>query len=108
MATNILHWVKFWQVASLSEALAMYKKSLTADEMSKEVEEEAATLPGATMQNHEILAAMGKLLQSGGPGLEADPKSAAELFREAAEAASASGKGKLAAKYYELHAAIEA
>ena len=43
----------------------------------------------------------------GGPGLEADHGAAAEYFALAAEAATESGNGKLAAKYFEMQAAAE-
>ena len=50
---------------------------------------------------------MASIFKSGGPGMAADSASAAEYFGLAAEAATEAGKGKLAAKYYEMQAAAE-
>jgi len=58
------------------------------------------------MQSHEIYASMAELYRAGGHGLERDPAKAAEMYEQAAEAATEAGKGKLAAKYFELQAAV--
>mmetsp|Transcript_26969 Transcript_26969/g.69935 ORF Transcript_26969/g.69935 Transcript_26969/m.69935 type:complete len:637 (-) Transcript_26969:333-2243(-) len=88
------------------QALAYFNKALDEDGADKEIEEEASALPGAAMQSHEIYASMAELYRAGGHGLERDPAKAAEMYEQAAEAATEAGKGKLAAKYFELQAAV--
>ncbi len=56
---------------------------------------------------YEVLYHYGCILMEGGEGLDADPGRAAELLEEAAEAAGAAGKGKLAQRYYERAAVAQ-
>jgi len=88
------------------QALAYFSKALDEAVTEKEAEEEASALPGASMAPHEIYEAMAELHRAGGHGLERDPAKAAELYESAAEAATEAGKGKLAAKYFELQATV--
>nr|CAB3240932.1 eukaryotic elongation factor 2 kinase [Phallusia mammillata] len=50
---------------------------------------------------YEILAHKADIYLKGGNGVEKDPNKAGELYNEAAEAATAAMKGRLAAKYFE-------
>lgn len=50
---------------------------------------------------YDLLSAMGEMLLKGGHGLTADCRRAAELFENAAEAATAAMKGRLACRFYE-------
>jgi elongation factor 2 kinase len=51
---------------------------------------------------YELKARLAEILTTGGNGLEANPTKAGDLFNEAAEAAAAAMKGRLANKYYML------
>ncbi|XP_078274165.1 eukaryotic elongation factor 2 kinase isoform X1 [Rhinoraja longicauda] len=51
---------------------------------------------------YSLLARQAEILMAGGFGSEPDPQAAGDLFTEAAEAAMASMKGKLANQYYQL------
>lgn len=62
-------------------------------------------LPGASRAKHEIYAALAELYGKGGPGVERSPEKSSEYYGIAADEATAVGKGKAAAKYYELQAA---
>ncbi len=53
-------------------------------------------------QIYLVLARMAEMNLKGGFGLEKDPSEAYSLYNEAAEKATAFGKGRLANKYYEL------
>ena len=52
--------------------------------------------------DYAILSKMAELYRCGGLGLEKDPQKSGELYSEAAEAAMAAMKGKLANKFYML------
>jgi elongation factor 2 kinase len=58
----------------------------------------------ATMDNpvYQIQAKMAEMYLEGGYGLDKDPSTAGDLYNEAAEAAMAAMKGRLANKYYAL------
>mmetsp|Transcript_2601 Transcript_2601/g.7375 ORF Transcript_2601/g.7375 Transcript_2601/m.7375 type:complete len:628 (+) Transcript_2601:74-1957(+) len=88
-------------------ALSYFKLSLEEKTCPPEVEEEAAALPGANLPQYAVYAAIANLYANGGEGMERDLASAAEHYGMAAEAATEVGKGKAAAKYYELQAAAE-
>jgi hypothetical protein len=66
------------------------------------------SLPGGGATRWELLAQLGDLLLAEHPGCPQDPSEAAAAFNEAAEAATAAGKGRLAARYYERAAEAEA
>ena len=58
----------------------------------------------ATMDHpvYQLQAKMAELYRQGGYGIEKDPSSAGDLYSEAAEAAMAAMKGRIANKYYML------
>ncbi|XP_055874771.1 eukaryotic elongation factor 2 kinase-like [Biomphalaria glabrata] len=51
---------------------------------------------------HQLLAQQAEMYRSGGHGLDKDPQKAGDLYNEAAEAATAAMKGRLANKYFML------
>ena len=52
--------------------------------------------------SYQLLARLAQIYMQGGHKVEPNCQEAADLFSEAAERATASGKGRLASKYYEL------
>lgn len=51
---------------------------------------------------YQLMARLGEMHRDGGHGLKNDPAEAADLFNQAAEAATAAMKGRLANRYYAL------
>lgn len=73
-----------------SRALNWYEKAVFCDSEEAPDQDPSYLLQGRAAE----------MLKTGGPSLEPDPARAAELFTEAAEAASAQMKGRLANKYF--------
>ncbi|XP_006818441.1 eukaryotic elongation factor 2 kinase-like isoform X2 [Saccoglossus kowalevskii] len=83
---------------SWKEAVQWYESAVTM------AEEDESGEYNATMDNpnHLLQAKLAEMFREGGFELEKDPQKAGDLYNEAAEAAMAAMKGRLANKYYML------
>ncbi|XP_060076123.1 eukaryotic elongation factor 2 kinase-like [Ylistrum balloti] len=83
---------------SWEDSLSWYERAIETDNHDEGGEY------SCTMEDplHILIAKKAELLHKGGHGLEKDPSTAGDLYNEAAEAAMAAMKGRLANKYFAL------
>lgn len=81
------------------EAARWYSRAL---ETATDEGSETQTPEQARDPDYTILARLAELYRGGGHGLERDSQKAGDLYTQAAEAAMAAMKGKLANKFYML------
>uniref|UniRef100_H2YDU0 Uncharacterized protein n=1 Tax=Ciona savignyi TaxID=51511 RepID=H2YDU0_CIOSA len=83
------------------KALDLFDKLLNASS-ENDAEGGYDSVTSRIVQEHEVLAYQAEIYLKGGCGVVSDPNRAGELYNEAAEAATAAMKGRLANKYFAL------
>nr|XP_026694351.1 eukaryotic elongation factor 2 kinase isoform X4 [Ciona intestinalis] len=81
-------------------ALELFTKLLNGHDTDAEGGYDSVT--SRVVQEHEVLAYQAEIYLKGGYGIIQDPNRSGELYNEAAEAATAAMKGRLANKYFAL------
>ena len=84
------------------QAAEWYNKALETSLNASDANDTSCQATESANPDYIIMARLAEMYRSGGHQLERDPNRAGELYTQAAEAAMATMKGKLANKYYML------
>lgn len=85
-----------------TEAAKWYWKALETTLDASDANDTSCQATESANPDYIIMARLAEMYRSGGHHLERDPNRAGELYNQAAEAAMATMKGKLANQYYML------